>query len=205
MAIKLTALPIKNMNLTEITGDSAFGARIHPITKTMLIHEGIDISQPMGTPIYAAADGKVIVSKMQNDKKGYGNYIVIRHNDEFDTLYAHLSTRTVKAGDLVKAGALIGYVGSTGDSTGPHLHFGVCMKFLANPRGWMDPLPLLRICKEELDEVVRKIIVEINGNLKEVNSILKNDTNYVLLRDLSDIIDVSYDERRKMPIIKSKC
>ena len=101
---------------------SLFGSRIHPITKKANNHTGIDIPAPGGTAIYAAKSGVVITSV----KKGsYGNYVVVSHSDGTSTLYAHMSKRAVSEGATVKQGQVIGYVGTTGSSTGNHLHFEV--------------------------------------------------------------------------------
>ena len=110
--------PIKNMyNVT-----SGFGLRIHPILKTYRKHTGVDITAPRGTPVYATADG--IVSQ-QHAAVGYGTYVVIDHGFSYKTLYGHLSRKIVKPGQKVKRGELIGYVGNTGLSIGPHLHYEV--------------------------------------------------------------------------------
>lgn len=84
-------------------------------------HQGIDISLPNGTPLFAVFDGKVRISK--SVKGGYGNLVVIRHNNGLETFYGHMSRRNVKPGDIVHAGDTIGFSGNTGRSTGPHLHF----------------------------------------------------------------------------------
>ncbi|OWY40445.1 peptidase [Xenophilus sp. AP218F] len=103
---------------------SGFGWRKHPILRTMRLHSGIDYAASSGTPIVAPADGTLAKAERQN---GYGNMIEIRHNAKTTTLYAHMSAfaKGMKAGKAVKAGEVIGYVGSTGRSTGPHLHFEV--------------------------------------------------------------------------------
>lgn len=85
-------------------------------------HNGIDIGAERGTDIYAAQDGKVVLAEVVS---GYGNYIIIEHKNGFETTYAHCDLILVSAGEEVKAGQLIAYVGSTGNSTGPHLHFEV--------------------------------------------------------------------------------
>lgn len=101
---------------------SLFGSRTHPITGKPNNHTGIDIPAPGGTSIYAAKSGVVITSV----KKGsYGNYVVVAHSDGTSTLYAHMSKRAVSEGATVKQGQVIGYVGTTGSSTGNHLHFEV--------------------------------------------------------------------------------
>ncbi len=146
---------------------SPFGMRRHPVYGDMRLHEGVDFRAATGTSIYAAADGKVSVSKMQGNKKGYGEYIVIEH-DGFQTLYAHLSIRSVKVNQTVKAGQVIGKVGSTGDSTGPHLHFGMCKNFSATNRGWVDPAPYLSEVRDlTKDETIKLIRDELSG-LKKI-------------------------------------
>jgi len=95
--------------------------------KTQGIHgyNGIDLAAPVGTPIMASADGQVIISRTGGWNGGYGNYIVIRHGNGTQTLYAHTSRNNVSAGDSVNQGDVIGAVGNTGKSTGPHLHFEI--------------------------------------------------------------------------------
>lgn len=101
---------------------SGFGYRVHPIFGTRRMHTGVDFSAGTGTPIYAA-DGGVVISA--GSRGGYGNATVVDHGGGMATLYAHQSRLGVSAGQSVERGALIGYVGSTGFSTGPHLHFEV--------------------------------------------------------------------------------
>jgi len=104
------------------TISSAYGKRTHPIKKKVLNHSGIDIAAPSGSAIIAAKAGKVIISRSE---PGYGNTVVIDHGGGVTTLYGHCSKLLVKSGQSVKAGANIAKVGSTGVSTGPHLHFEV--------------------------------------------------------------------------------
>ncbi|MDR1062306.1 MAG: peptidoglycan DD-metalloendopeptidase family protein [Clostridiales bacterium] len=104
------------------TLSSTFGTRTHPVTKTVKKHTGIDIPAPTGTSIAAAKGGTVIISGVQG---GYGNTVVISHGDGLTTLYGHCSKLLVKSGQTVQQGAVIAKVGSTGVSTGPHLHFEV--------------------------------------------------------------------------------
>lgn len=102
---------------------SGFGMRKDPIDSTMKMHKGIDIAAPTGTKVYAAGSGKVL--KITSSDDGYGNCIVIEHGYGFVSRYAHLSGFKIKEGDEVKKGDLIGLVGSTGRSTGPHLHYEI--------------------------------------------------------------------------------
>lgn len=99
---------------------SEFGSRIHPISNELTFHAGIDIAANMGTPIYAAFDGKVLVADYD---KWNGNYMKIKHENGLMTVYCHCDSLNVKKGENIRAGEVIGYVGSTGSSTGPHLHF----------------------------------------------------------------------------------
>jgi murein DD-endopeptidase MepM/ murein hydrolase activator NlpD len=102
---------------------SGFGMRKDPIDSTMKMHKGIDITAPIGTKVYAAGSGKII--QISSSEDGYGNCIVIEHGYGFVSRYAHLSGFKIKEGDEVKKGDLIGLVGSTGRSTGPHLHYEI--------------------------------------------------------------------------------
>jgi murein DD-endopeptidase MepM/ murein hydrolase activator NlpD len=95
-------------------------ARFHPVTKSTSPHLAIDYAAPLGTPILATGNGTVLRASWNG---GYGNFIAVRHNDTWVTQYAHLSRYAVKVGDRVEQGQVIGYVGSTGFSTGPHLHY----------------------------------------------------------------------------------
>jgi murein DD-endopeptidase MepM/ murein hydrolase activator NlpD len=97
-------------------------ARFHPILQTWRAHRGVDYAAPTGTPVRATADGVVTTAGTQN---GYGNVVVVKHDGEYSTLYAHLSRFAVSArvGSRVQQGDIIGYVGMTGWATGPHLHY----------------------------------------------------------------------------------
>ena len=110
--------PLKNM----YTITSGFGKRYHPILKTLRNHTGIDIAAPKGTPIYATADGTV---SRENPGSGYGICVLLNHGYSYQTLYAHMSKAAVRPGQKVKRGQLIGYVGSSGMSSGTHLHYEV--------------------------------------------------------------------------------
>ncbi|MBK7858987.1 MAG: M23 family metallopeptidase [Archangiaceae bacterium] len=98
---------------------SGFGARKDPFTGELAQHEGVDVAAEAGTPISAAWDGKVVSA---GERGGYGNAVEVDHGNGVHTLYAHASELEVKPGDVVKAGDKLGEVGSTGRSTGPHLH-----------------------------------------------------------------------------------
>ena len=113
--------PVKNENLKRMV--SGFGYRTDPFTKARKMHEGMDFTAKTGTPIYATGDG--VVARADNTVSGYGNHIVIRHGFGYETLYGHLSKYKCRAGQRVKRGDVIGYVGSTGRSEGPHLHYEV--------------------------------------------------------------------------------
>ncbi|MEY2829855.1 MAG: hypothetical protein RIQ33_1713, partial [Bacteroidota bacterium] len=113
--------PVSNKNLMRIA--SGFGYRIDPIYKIMNFHSGLDFTAPTGTPIYATGDG--VVSLSRYDNSGYGMHVVINHGYGYQTLYGHMSRMKVNAGQTVKRGDVIGYVGSTGKSTGPHCHYEV--------------------------------------------------------------------------------
>lgn len=99
---------------------SPFGMRVHPVSKRREMHEGVDFSARIGTSVPSVAEGRVKFAGMQN---GYGNVIKIVHPGGFETVYAHLSNITVKPGQVVEEGQVIGKTGNTGTSTGPHLHF----------------------------------------------------------------------------------
>ena len=109
--------------LRSYTITSPFGMRVHPISGVYKMHEGVDLSAPQGTPIYAAKSGKVTTTSFQAGGAGY--YVSINHGDGFSSVYMHMTHYIVKPGNYVSAGQVIGYVGSTGGSTGPHLHFGI--------------------------------------------------------------------------------
>lgn len=115
--------PLSNKGLTRLT--SGFGLRVHPIYKVGQFHPGIDFAAPQGTPIYATADGQVHKAEYES---GYGNHVIIDHGYGYKTLYGHMVNHNVKAGQKVKRGECIGFVGSTGFSTAPHVHYEVIYK-----------------------------------------------------------------------------
>ena len=114
----LFSMPLRNYKRMS----SGYGYRRHPIRGKTRMHNGMDLAARKGTPIYAAAAGTVTWSGW---KGGYGKCVTIDHHNQYETIYGHCSTLHAQAGDNVDRGDLIGYVGSTGNSTGPHLHFEV--------------------------------------------------------------------------------
>jgi len=123
-------MPVEGVKFT-----SGYGMRNHPVLRQRRHHNGVDLAAPMGTPVYATADGIITEAKYWSS---YGNYVEIQHGGSLETRYAHLQDYTVHAGDAVKKGDLIGYVGSTGRSTGPHLHYEVRVE--GSP---VNPLPYM--------------------------------------------------------------
>ena len=113
--------PIKNQDLTRMA--SGYGYRIDPFTKKRRFHYGMDFSARKGTPIYATGNG--IVKRADNRSSGFGKHIRIDHGFGYVSLYAHLSKYNVRRGQKVKSGDIIGYVGNTGRSMGPHLHYEI--------------------------------------------------------------------------------
>ena len=113
--------PVSDKDLTRIA--SGFGTRIDPVYKVPKYHAGLDFAAPIGTPIYATADG--VVTDAGYNEGGYGNRVIINHGFGYETLYGHMYRIKAKVGQRVKRGEVIGYVGSTGKSTGPHCHYEV--------------------------------------------------------------------------------
>jgi murein DD-endopeptidase MepM/ murein hydrolase activator NlpD len=113
--------PVPNKNLKRVA--SGYGYRVHPIYKVRKMHWGMDFSAPTGTEIFATGDG--LISKVVNSRRGYGKHVIIDHGYGYKTLYAHMSSIDVKRGQKVKRGDVIGLVGNTGTSNGPHLHYEV--------------------------------------------------------------------------------
>ena len=122
-AMKKT-LDRKPMSFKQARISSPFGRRFHPILRSYRVHWGVDYAAPKGTLVYAAGDGVIQMAKYNG---GYGNFIKIRHNSEYSTAYGHMwkFAKGMRPGVRVKQGQVIGYVGSTGRSTGPHLHYEV--------------------------------------------------------------------------------
>jgi len=143
MLIATTIFALKNdppsrspLNKSEIT--SGFGQRKHPISKKMKHHKGVDFKAKIGTPIYATSDG--VVEKAKEQSTGHGNHVVVKHDETFSSLYGQMSAIKVEEGQKVKKGDLIGLVGSSGASTGPHLHYEVWKDGEAvNPEPYLQP------------------------------------------------------------------
>lgn len=149
--------PVANKNLKQMA--SGYGRRVDPIYGTVRFHEGMDFSANIGTDVYATGNGKVISADWES---GYGKCIVIDHGYGYKTRYAHLNDYNVKRGDKVVRGQIIGEVGSTGKSTGPHLHYEVLIKGMhVNPVNYyfMDLTP------EEYDEMIK--LAETKGNMMD--------------------------------------
>lgn len=128
---------------------SPFGYRTHPITKRKSFHAGIDLPAKQGTPIYAPASGVVSLAKK---KGGYGNFLLLTHSYGFQTAYGHLSRFAVKRGEYVSKGDPIAYVGSTGRSTGPHLHYEI--RYLTK---WLDPKYFMFWNTQEIHSITKEM------------------------------------------------
>jgi murein DD-endopeptidase MepM/ murein hydrolase activator NlpD len=112
--------PVANKDLTRIA--SGFGYRIHPIYGIPKMHNGLDFTAPSGTPIYATGDGVVSTAEYGT---GFGNHVIVNHGYGYQTIYAHMVRIKARPGQRVKRGEVIGWVGNTGASTGPHCHYEV--------------------------------------------------------------------------------
>jgi murein DD-endopeptidase MepM/ murein hydrolase activator NlpD len=128
---------VRGLMRTPVDGarvTSKFGLRMHPIYEVVKFHEGVDFGCPVGTPVYAAGDGEVVIASVV---QGYGNYLRIKHTDHLWTAYGHLSgyAPTTVVGAKVKQGQVVAFTGNTGNSTGPHLHFEIRVDGVA-----VDPL-----------------------------------------------------------------
>ena len=157
----------KPLNHVRITSHFS-KRRYHPILKRWKAHHGTDFGAKRGTPILAAADGKVIYAGW---KGGYGKVIKIQHKDGYVTLYAHQSRLRVKKGTHVKMGQIIGYVGSTGRSTGPHLHFGL----YKNGRA-INPMRMVKFSSEGLTGKARRVFLNRKRKYtKIINKIFKEN------------------------------
>lgn len=169
--------PLDRLHIT-----SPYGSRIHPITGRRTVHNGVDYGSPMGSAVHAVAVGVVIVSGYDNLS---GNKIAIKHRDNSVSWYMHMSARGVGVGAHVAAGQVIGRVGSTGRSTGPHLHFG-----FKNAKGaWINPLSKTMIATPKLTgERLSRLLQQVKQIRNEVDLTLAapavkvNDTTDVMVR-----------------------
>jgi murein DD-endopeptidase MepM/ murein hydrolase activator NlpD len=125
-----------------------FGYRTHPITHKRVFHFGLDYAANTGTPIYATADGVVAYAKK---KGGYGNFLLINHPYGFSTAFGHLHRYAVSEGDYVYKGDIVGYVGNTGRSTGPHLHYEI--RYLHK---WLNPQSFVHWSKNNYKSIMKK-------------------------------------------------
>lgn len=147
-ALVLKSIPNgKPLKYTRISSD--YGYRIHPVTKKKSFHPAIDLRAKRGTPIYAPASGVVVMAKR---KGAYGKFLLLAHSFGFKTAYGHLSDFAVKSGDFVSKGDLIAYVGNTGRSTGPHLHYEI--RYLDK---WLNPKPFIQWDLENINDISDKI------------------------------------------------
>jgi len=167
-ALLLNSIPNgKPLNYRRIA--SPFGYRIHPVTHKNTFHAGLDLPAKYGTPIYAPASGVVVYA----GKKGaYGNFMLIAHSYGFKTAYGHLSKFAVKSGDYVTKGQKIAYVGSTGRSTGPHLHYEI--RYLTK---WVDPKPFMFWNLDNINYITDKIdTVNWKSILKQTEKLISLST-----------------------------
>lgn len=166
---QVRSLTVTNGMVTPVNGvmTSTFGPRKHPILGTVRIHKGVDWAAPLGTPIAAAFDGEIV---FQGDGGGYGNLVKIAHGNGRETRYAHMQKFAIKSGvgAKVKAGDIIGYIGTTGLSTGPHLHFELYKDEQAiNPLGTVTAIATDNSAVETLTN--RIVQVESGGSARAKN------------------------------------
>ena len=139
--------PILNKDLRRVA--SGFGVRIDPIYRRPKMHQGMDFTAPIGTDIFATGNGQVVEAGW---KQGYGNAVKINHGFGYETLYAHMHKINVRSGQRVTRGEVIGKVGNTGKSTGPHLHYEVRYQGKpVNPQNYY----FLDLSPEQYDEMVQ--------------------------------------------------
>ena len=167
-ALLLNSIPNgKPLNYRRVS--SKFGYRIHPVTKQKSFHAGLDLPARHGTPIYAPASGVVVYAK---EKGAYGNFLLITHSYGFKTAYGHLSRYAVKSGDYVIKGQKIAYVGSTGRSTGPHLHYEI--RYLSK---WVDPKVFMAWDLDNINYITDKIkTVNWKSILKQTKKLISLST-----------------------------
>ena len=170
-AIKsLKRTPINNAKITS----SFSGRRKHPVLGFTRAHKGVDFRAPTGTPIPAAGAGRVVARSFN---RGHGNFVKIRHNATFETLYAHMSkfAKGVNVGTVVRQGQIIGYSGSTGLSTGPHLHYEI----IKNGQH-VNPMTVKLPAISNLDAANKKVFLEHKDKLNAVIESLKSDPKQIV-------------------------
>lgn len=166
----LLATPVKSARISSVFTKRRF----HPVLKKYRAHLGVDYAAGRGTPILAAGAGAI---SFIGSSRGYGNLIKIQHSDGYLTLYAHQNSfrKGIKRGSSVTQGQVIGYVGSTGLSTGPHLHFGLYKDNQA-----IDPLRVVQVTTKKLTGKERNAFFKLKANYDEsINLHLKNETKFV--------------------------
>lgn len=173
------------------------------VTYSAGYHTGMDFVGVDDKSILAVCSGTVYRSSM--DSSGWGNYVVIKQDDGYFAIYAHLSQRDVLVGEYVSAGDSLGIEGATGQVTGAHLHFEL-RKDYTDKYSSIDPSDYLGIANVvgvvEVIEVVSEIEIDVNGEVRTVNVIEKDGYNYVKLQDLrDDKIQINYDSENKRPQI----
>lgn len=165
----LLAKPVRNARIS-----SRFTKRrYHPVLKKYRAHLGVDYAARRGTPIVAAGSGRIIFA---GRTRGYGNLIKIRHSDGYMTLYAHQKSfrRGIRKGKYVKKGQTIGYVGTTGLSTGPHLHFGLYKHGRA-----INPLRVVQVTTKKLKGKEKKAFIRLRDNYnKQIQKIIEDNITY---------------------------
>ncbi|MCL2063432.1 MAG: M23 family metallopeptidase [Candidatus Cloacimonetes bacterium] len=154
--------------LDRIHVTSPFGMRFHPITRRWQMHNGVDYRASQGTPVYAVQAGRVIMARWNG---GYGNTVEIQHDNNHVTQYAHMHRINVRQGQRVNSGTVVGLVGSTGVSTGPHLHFG-----LRVAGRWVNPSQLRMVSATRLEGTR---LADFNGQMdiiRETLQIIENES-----------------------------
>jgi len=173
----LLARPVRGARISSYFSKRRF----HPILKRWKAHLGIDYAARRGTPIHAAGSGKISWAARMGS---YGNLVKIQHEDGYETRYAHMKSfrRGIRRGKWVKKGDIIGYVGTTGRSTGPHLHFELRKKGRA-----INPLRVVQVTTKKLKGKKRKEFLKLKENYdKSINFHIENNTKYIRLPKIED-------------------
>jgi len=177
--------PLDRLHIT-----SRYGYRIHPITGVRAFHAGVDYRGAVGTPVYAVAEGTVTQSTYDENS---GNFIAIKHSDNSQSYYLHLSQRGVGSGQRVRSRQMIGKVGNTGRSSGPHLHFGI-----KQPNGqWMNPLDKKMIATPKLEGAKLAALTE---QIKTIREILEK-TESAEPRSIGDSLQATVKYVQKLQVV----